>query len=129
MLLSPSKICHAKHLDQVEADGSFARQIRVTVENVTVENAIELLRKLYVNAKALGEEANTARQRAAQCKTEIQKLRLGRAMEDGEEEKGDGEQSAGAANSGKEKAPGTFCLYTTSTAALLSVVDLMQNMN
>ena len=69
-------------LDRAKAFEVFRRSVR---RNETFEENKELLRSLYTQAKAIGEQANDARQRAAATKTRIQQLRVSRAIpqEDG----------------------------------------------
>ncbi|CAD7931766.1 unnamed protein product [Amoebophrya sp. A25] len=64
-------------LDRAKAFEVFRKSVR---RNESFEENKELLRKFYTEAKGLGEEANNARQRAAQTKTAIQQLRLKKAM-------------------------------------------------
>jgi len=75
-------------LDRAKAFEVFRKSVR---RNESFEENKELLRKFYTEAKSLGEEANSARQRAAGTKTLIQQHRVAKAnvvgSEEGEEEK------------------------------------------
>jgi len=71
-------------LDRTKAFEHFRKSVR---RNEGFEENKELLRNLYTTAKAIGEEANEARNAAGLVKTKLQSLRLEKAMldENGEE--------------------------------------------